>query len=92
MQNIPAIRNKKILAGPSVCCDINHQWSIDQVLQSGFMDIYRSQLAELTVQHYPNSEQLTDVARWRSPYSNFFKQIIALQPTLLLPKIFSRPI
>lgn len=55
MKNTPGITNKKILAGPSVCCNVDHQWSIDQVLQSGFMNIFQAELAEFTVQHYPSS-------------------------------------
>ncbi|KAF9506580.1 glycoside hydrolase family 79 protein [Hydnum rufescens UP504] len=54
MGNNSAIKNQMILLGPSICCNIDGQWSIDQVLAAGYLTDFSAQLAQLAVQYYPN--------------------------------------
>ncbi|KAF8320735.1 hypothetical protein DL93DRAFT_2073392 [Clavulina sp. PMI_390] len=57
---IPAIQNntqvtrQSILLAPSICCDISGNWSVTDLLDAGFMDDFGSNLAALSIQHYPN--------------------------------------
>ncbi|KAF8324445.1 uncharacterized protein EI90DRAFT_2934654 [Cantharellus anzutake] len=54
MQQDSAITNESILIGPSICCDIDGQWSIDQVINAGYISTFNKQLKQLAVQYYPN--------------------------------------
>ncbi len=56
IQQNNAVKNEKILLGPSTCCNIDGKWSIDQVIAAGYMSIYSSQLKQIAVQYYPNRE------------------------------------
>lgn len=51
----PGISNQDVLLGPSVCCNPqDEQWSIDDVIQAGFIDRFAQELKILSVQKYPN--------------------------------------
>ena len=56
MQQSPGIHDSQILLGPTVCCDIDQLWSIDQVIQAGFVTGFTDQLKVLAVQRYPHGE------------------------------------
>lgn len=55
MAQTSEITNKQILLGPSICCNLDGLWSIDQVLQSGYINTFNNVLKDITVQRYPNA-------------------------------------
>lgn len=44
------------IVGPSVCC----QWTVDQVLDAGYMSQFNNQLNIIDVMHYPNNNCFAD--------------------------------
>ncbi|KAF8332661.1 uncharacterized protein EI90DRAFT_2917640 [Cantharellus anzutake] len=60
MQQNPGITNPQILLGPTVCCNIDGLWSIDQVIQAGYVTGFNNQLRVLAVQRYPHDNCAVD--------------------------------